>query len=463
MERNLLVKNGVLVTEFGVINGDVLIKEGVISAIGQGLREEGMKTVDTGGCLVLPGIVDPHVQLEVFRGSSSMTDDFDTGTKAAACGGVTTIIDFADQPRGRDALEYLRERKAIADAKVNVDYTLHMSITDLSGDTLKEIPIIVQEEFVTSFKLYLTYRRMGRMITEGQTLAVMREVAKTGGIVGVHAESDSIVEYLTEECIQNGRTDPRYFPQSRSDVAEAASVASTIEIARATGCDLYVHHVSTGAGIELIASAKRNGVRVWAETCPHYLILTDEVYQGEKRYLYVMNPPLRAEEDRNRLWKGIQTNVVDTIGTDHCSYKVEQKVMHSRFDQVPPGVPGIEILLPVMYTEGVSKGRMTLSRLVELLCSNPAKVFGLFPRKGTILVGSDGDLVIFNPAREWTINASKLRTNSDFCPFEGMKMAGSIEKTILRGEIIYADGSFCGTANGGRFVKGIREKGGRLF
>lgn len=463
MQRNLLVKNGMLVTEVGLINGDVLIKEGVISAIGQSLREEGMRTVDAGGCLVFPGIVDPHVQLEVFRGSASMTDDFDTGTKAAACGGVTTIIDFADQPRGRDALEYLKERKAIADAKVNVDYSLHMSITDLSGDTLKEIPTIVQEEFIASFKLYLTYSRMGRMVTEGETLAVMREVAKTGGIVGVHAESDSIVEYLTEECIRNGRTDARYFPLSRSDVAEAASVASTIEIARTTGCELYVHHVSTAVAIDLIANAKRNGVRVWAETCPHYLMLTDEVYQGEKRYLYVMNPPLRTEGDRNRLWKGIETNIVDTIGTDHCSYRVEQKVKHSRFDQVPPGIPGIETLLPVMYTEGVSKGRMTLSRLMELLCSNPAKIFGLFPKKGTISVGSDGDLVIFNPNVKWTLWASGLHINSDFCPFEGMKMAGRIEKTILRGETIYADGSFCGTPSGGRFVKGIKEKGGRVF
>lgn len=463
MKRDLLVKNGMLLTNVGPVRGDVLIREGVISSIGQSLEEPKVPIVDAEGFLVFPGIVDPHVQFEVIHGNTSMTDDFDTGTKAAACGGVTTIIDFADQPRGVDAMTYLKERIAIADAKVNVDYSLHMSITDLSGDTLRQIPAIVKEEFIPSFKLYLAYSRTGRMVNEGETFAVMREVAKTGGIVGVHAESDSLVEYLTSEFLRNGQTDPSYFPKSRPDFAEAASVASTIEIARATGCDLYVHHVSTGLAIDSVADAKRNGMRVWAETCPHYLILTDEVYQGESRYLYIMNPPLRTEKDRDRLWRAVQKGEIDTIGTDHCSYMIEQKTKNSRFDQIPPGIPGVETLLPVMYMEGVSKGRMPVTRLVELLCSNPAKIFGLFPKKGTISIGGDGDLVIFNPKFEWTLRASKLHTNADFCPFEGMKIVGRVEKTILRGEIIYAKGEFCGTPNGGQFVKGRIEKGGSIF
>ena len=320
-----------------------------------------------------------------------MTDDFDTGTKAAACGGVTTIIDFADQPKGVDALRYLRERKAVADAKVNVDYTLHMSITDLSGDTLAEIPTIVREEAVPSFKLYLTYRRMNRMIHDGQMFAVMNSAAPAKGIVGVHAESDSLVEYLTEEFVRKGQTDPRYFPQSRPDIAEAISVSAAIEVARATGCDLYIHHVSTALAIDHIARAKREGVRVWAETCPHYLVLTDEVYSGKERYLYVMKPPLRSEKDRERLWIAVQNGEIDTIGTDHCSYMREQKIKNASFDQTPPGIPGIETLLPVMYTEGVDKGRISLWRdFWNFSVPIPPGFLASFRRREPFLSGATG-------------------------------------------------------------------------
>jgi dihydropyrimidinase len=454
MKRDLLVKNGVLVTNLGTFRGDVLIVDGVIRKIGQSLTEPIVPKIDATGHLVLPGIVDPHIQFEL----PSMTDDFDTGTRAAACGGVTTIIDFADQPRGVDAIKYLRERKSIANLKVNVDYSLHMSITDLSGSTLRHIQTIIREEMIPSFKIYLAYSRRERMVNDGEVFAIMREVARHGGIVGVHAESDALVEYLTKELIASGCTDPRYFPQSRPDVAEVISVASAIELARATGCDLYIHHVSTALAIEMIAEAKRKGIRVWAETCPHYLILTDELYSGDHRYLYVMNPPLRPAEDRDRLWKALQQGEMDTLGTDHCSYMIHQKTKNTRFDQVPPGIPGVETLLPVMYTEGVAKRRITLLRLVELLCLNPSRIFGLFPQKGTISIGSDGDLVIFDANAQWTLKAADLHTNSDFCPFENMLLSGRIRKTILRGEIIYEDGKYCGTHHGGRFVPGITDR-----
>ncbi len=454
MERDLLIKHGVLVTSLGTFQADVLIVDGVIRQIGQSLAEPLVPAIDATGCLVLPGIVDPLIQFEL----PAMTDDFDTGTRAAACGGVTTIIDFADQPRGIDALKYLRKRKAIADSKVNVDYSLHMSITDLSGGTLNHIQPIVREEMIPSFKLYLAYSRRERMVNDGEAFAIMREVARQGGIVGVHAESDALVEYLTKELIESGRTDPGHFPQSRPDVAEAISVASAIELARATGCDLYVHHVSTALAIEMIAEAKRKGIRVWAETCPHYLILTDELYSGDHGYLYVMNPPLRPAEDRDRLWKALQLGEMDTLGTDHCSYMIHQKTKNSRFDQVPPGIPGVETLLPVMYTEGVAKRRITLLRLVELLCLNPSRIFGLFPQKGTISIGSDGDLVIFDPNAQWTLKAPDLHTNSDFCPFENMSITGQVKKTILRGEVIYSNGEFCGTPRGGQFIKSTVDR-----
>jgi dihydropyrimidinase len=208
--------------------------------------------------------------------------------------------------------------------------------------------------------------------------------------------------------------------------------------------------------MDLITEAKKNGTRVWAETCPQYLILTDDVYAGEDRHLYVMNPPLRGEKDRERLWRAVLAGEIDTIGTDHCSYMREQKKRGFRFDQIPPGLPGVETLLPVIFSEGVAKNGMPLSRLVELLCLNPARIFGLHPRKGEITVGGDGDLVIFNPDLEWTISSGDLHTNSDFCPFEGMRVNGRVEKTILRGEIVYDGKRFCGTPNGGRFIEGRR-------
>ena len=452
MKRNLLVKHGAIVTHLGAVEADLLIRNGIIADIGRSLSDRDAPVVDATGCLVFPGVVDPHVQLEL----PALTDDFDSGTKTAACGGVTTIIDFADQPRGVDALKHLKDRRAAADAKVNVDYTLHMSITDLSGDTLNHIRTIVKDEKVASFKLYLAYSRRQRMVNDGEAFAVMREAAKHGAVVGVHAESDSLCEYLTTELIQSGRSSPSCFPQSRPEVAEAISVSAAIGLARATKCDLYVHHVSTALAIDLIARAKREGQRVWAETCPHYLLLTDEVYAQEDGCLYIMNPPLRASENVERLWKALQRGEVDTIGTDHCSYMAEQKRKSPRFDQVVPGVPGIETLLPVMYTEGVAKGRISLGRLVELLCLNPARIFGLFPYKGNLSVGSDGDLVIFNPRFEWTLKAADLHTHADFCPFEGYRVAGRVEKTVLRGEIIFDGKTFCGTPQAGGFVPGSR-------
>ncbi len=458
MKRDLLVKNGTLVMSTGPVQADLLIRDGIISSLGKSMEVSGCPALDAEGYLVLPGVVDPHVQFEVFHTNVSMTDDFDTGTRAAACGGVTTIIDFADQPKGIDALDYLRERKTVADAKVNVDYSLHMSITDLSGGTLSRIPTIVQEEAIPSLKLYLTYRKMNRMINDGQMFAVMREAATVGGIVGIHGESDTLVEFLTEEMIGKGETDPRFFPLSRPDTAEAISVATAIEVARATGCDLYVHHVSTALAIDHITRAKREGVRVWAETCPHYLILTDEAYAGEDRFLYIMKPPLRSLKDRERLWIAVQRGEIDTIGTDHCSYLKEQKTRSKSFDQVAPGIPGIETLLPVMYTEGVARSRITLPRLVELLCSNPARLFGLFPKKGTLSIGSDGDLVVFDPNAPWTLRADLLRTHADFSPFEGMVLAGRVKKTVLRGEVVSEEGKFCGTPHGGRFVPGTTRR-----
>ena len=452
MKRDLLVKNGVLVTNTGTFQSDILIKDGLVHQIGKALDAPGLPSVDVSDCLVLPGIVDPHVQFEL----PAFTDDFETGTRAAACGGVTTIIDFADQPRGIDALQHLRERKSIASSKVNVDYSLHMSITDLSGNTLNHIQTIVKEEMVPSFKLYLAYSRRQRMVNEGETFAIMREAARHGGIVGIHAECDALVEYLTRDLIESGRTDVRYFSQSRPDVAEGISVASSLGIAHATSCDLYVHHVSTALAIDSIAFSRRNGTRVWAETCPQYLILNDEAYNRNDGYLYVMNPPLRGKMNSERLWKAVQKGDIDTIGTDHCSYRIEQKTNKASFDQIPPGLPGIETLLPLMFTEGVAKGRITVSRLVELLSLNPARIFGLFPQKGSLSIGSDGDLVVFNPRTEWTLRAADLHTHSDFSPFEGKKMMGKVEKTILRGEVIFAGGEFCGTSNGGQFIPGRR-------
>lgn len=452
MDHSVLIRNGTIIDHCSEYKGDLLIRDGRIAAVGTALREEAAEVYDASGMLVLPGIVDPHVQFEVLYGKFPMTDDFDTGTMAAAAGGVTTIIDFADQARGVPAYAYLAQRRAAADGRVNVDYTLHMSLTDTTVPAVEDMAQVV-DSGITSFKLYMAYSRRDRMVNEGQMLDFMTEAARLNAICGIHGENDNFVEYMTQKLVREEKTDLCYFTTARPALAEVIAVNTAIAIAEHCGCTLYVHHCSCAGTLSAIREGRRRGVRIYCETCPCYLNLNEEVYQREDGALYVVNPALRRRDDQEALWRGLQTGEVDTIGTDHCSYTKEQKFRHrGEFSAIPAGHPNVEISLPLMYTTGVATGRITMQRLMELMSYQPARIFGLAPRKGTLQVGGDGDVVIFDPSSRWTMSPDRLLTNADFTNYDGWQMEGAVKATFLRGMKLFEEGRFCGPRHAGAFV-----------
>lgn len=453
--KKILVKNGLIINSTHNYYGDILIGNGKILAIGSNFDEKDVETHDAANKFVFPGIVDPHVQFEVNFGKFPMTDGFDNGTIAAAAGGVTTIIDFADQPKGVPIRDYLKKRRQEADGSVNVDYSLHMSITDTKVGSIEDISGIV-EDGIPSFKLYMAYSRRDRMVNEGQMDEIMSIVSKQGAICGIHGENDNMVEYLIDRNIKQGKTDVKYFVSSRPDTAEIIAVNTAILLAERNDCILYVHHVSCEGTLEAIKAGRSRGVKIYAETCPAYLLLTEDVYNKPNSQIHVINPPLRSERDRLALWNGIKNGEVDTIGTDHCSYKLSQKMLNKdNFDGIPAGHPGVEISLPLLHTYGVVKGKMSLNKLVHLMSYNPARIFGLSDRKGIIAPGYDADIVIFDPKKKWKMSADKLNMNVDFTNYDNWDIVGKVDATYLRGMKIYENGLFTGPRHQGKFLPAI--------
>jgi dihydropyrimidinase len=450
--NSVLIKNGTVADAQGVYQSDIYIENGQIKMVGKELKIPDVDIYDAENMLVFPGIIDPHVQLEIKYGKFPMTDDFDTGTAAAAAGGVTTIIDFADQPKGVPVLEDLAHRKSLADGRVNVDYSLHMSITDLSVGAIDDIRGVI-ESGIPSFKLYMAYSRRDRMVNEGQMDHIMEEVAKYDGIAGIHGENDNFVEYQIVRLQKEGKTGVEYFTQARPAIGEIMAVQTAILLAERNNCTLYVHHVSCAGTMEAIKSGRKRGVKIYAETCPAYLCLTEEEYLKPGGELFVLNPALRTKADNEALWDAIIAGDLDTIGTDHCSYtKAQKQENNGNFDGIPAGLPGIELLLPAMYTMAVHQRKLPLPKLMQLMTANPARIFGLAPKKGFIAPGNDGDIVIFNPRKKWTVNPEKLFMNVDFTPFDGWEMQGGVETTFLRGMKIFDRGNFTGPRNQGKFV-----------
>lgn len=456
---SLLIKNGVIVHNWGKVNADIYIKDEKIKAIGKdlaALTNRETRIIDARNCYILPGVIDPHVQLESAYKNTFMTDDFYSGTRAAAFGGITTIIDFAIQQKGRSALECLKRRKDQANPKVCIDYTLHVGITDPRDEVLKEIPKII-DEGIPSFKTYMTYRDRGRMVDEAELFRIMTEVAKYNGIVEVHQENNTLVEYMTNKLVKEKRTTSKYFTLSRTEVVESIATATAILLSTDTKCDLYIHHITSKETVELVRSACLKGIRVFGETCPQYLVLDDSVYKRKDGHRYVINPPIRDKNSQKSIWEGLMGGLIKTIGTDHCSYTCEQKDKYrSNFFKIPAGVPGLETLLPIIFTYGVEKGLISIEKLVELLSTNAAKIFGLYPKKGIIQIESDADLVIYNPCPDYLLRAKDLHMSTDFSPFEGMKLKGKVEMTILRGKVIVEEGEFKGASGDGQFIKGKR-------
>jgi len=456
MHFDKVIKNGRLVTGERIFSGDIGIADGKIAVIEDNLPAEDTKIIDAKGLLVLPGIIDVHVHLQLpFCGTVSV-DDFFTGTRAAACGGVTTVIDFAIQNKSGTLYEAVENRRSEADGKVCVDYSLHAVPTDWRDDIRHEMKEIV-DYGISTFKMFMVYRSEGLISEDDALFEALEESAKLGVMIGVHAESVTILEFLTDRYHTDEmmRKYGAYcHALSRPWYVEAEAVSRAINWAEATGGNLYIVHMSDGRSAEILNSAKDRQVNVFAETCPHYLLLDDEFFKLKDGHLYGTCPQLKKPEDQRRLWQALAGGELSVISTDTCTFNTEQKAMwNGDFTKIPFGMPGVETLLPLIYLHGVEAGKISLQRMVQLLSTNPAKLMGMYPQKGSLMLGSDADITIIDPESRTTLSYKNLQTNSDWSPYEGFEAMGMPVYTLLRGEIIAENGEFKGKAGSGSFIK----------
>jgi dihydropyrimidinase len=446
----ILIKNGYIVTTDQVIKGNLLIQNSKISAIGENLNYEGAKVIDAENKYILPGCIDVHTHMQLPFGGTVSADDFETGTKAAAFGGVTTIIDFATQAKGqwlKDALEARQE-----EAKNSyIDYGLHIAITDLKENIIDEMKEVIQKGCPT-FKLFMTYPNLA--VDDYTLFNAIKTASQNNGMISVHAENLSMIVENTKRLLEKGCIEPKYHAISRPDYVEAEAVSRACMWAEETGGKLYIVHLSSGKGLQKIKESVQRGGNIYAETCLQYLMLEDSCYE-EKDFggaKYVMSPPIRKKEDNDRLWKGIADNNIQVIGSDHCPFNMEQKRLGiNSFAAIPNGGPGVETSLMLLYTYGVLKKRITLNKMVEVLAYNPAKIFGI-KDKGSIAIGKDADLVIFNPNKKMVLSKDTLHSNIDYSIYEGLEVTGIPEITISRGKIICDNGNFLGEKGYGKYL-----------
>ena len=448
-----VIKEAKIVNHTGHFEGEIGIKDGRITQVAKSIEETTDRKFNTHGKIVLPGLVDGHTHMEFPFMGTVTADDFETGTVASACGGVTTIIDFSIQPKGSSLLETYELWRKKADSKVCVDYSLHMVIREANQANLKQIRQIIRKG-VQSVKLFMTYRRDGLLMSDINIYRIMKEVAKYGGVVGLHCENNDYIECLVSEFLAAEKTEPFYHAKSRPPEAEVEAVRRATTLAGFADANMYVVHMSTRGAMESVVEARNRGLDVYAETCPHYLTFTEDAYRGPAGKNYVMSPPLRRREDKEALWLGLASGQIRTVASDHCCFTSEQKDMGKEdFSRIPNGVPGTEVILPILY-HGVSRGLISLERLVQLTSYNPARQFGLFPRKGTIQVGSDADIVVLDPKKRQRLTKDNLHSRMDNSIYERITVTGFPVLTLARGRVVHEDGQFVGKRGGGSYVPG---------
>src|SRR5262249_2968651 len=428
-------KNGRVVTAVDNYIADVLIDGAVISMIGAnlgGVVEQVDRTIDATGKLVIPGGIDPHTHLDLPFGGTSASDDFETGTRAAAFGGTTTIIDFAVQYHGQALNEALDVWFRKAEGKTSIDYGFHMILTDLPDTRLGEIKGLINQG-VVSFKLFMAYPG-GFLVDDGTIFKAMTTASEGGGLVCMHAENGVVIDVLVKRALAEGKTGPKYHALTRPTRAEAEGVHRAIAIAEMANSPVYIVHLSSYDALREVQAARDLGLPAFAETCPQYLFLDHTYYEQEgfEGAKYVMTPPLRDKSNQEQLWKGLRGNDLQVISTDHCPFcfKEQKELGRNDFSKIPNGGPGVEHRMSLIYDGGVVQGRINPNRFVELTSTAAAKIFGLFPKKGTIAVGSDADIVIFDPNREQTISAKTHHMRVDYSAYEGRRVRGVVE-TVL--------------------------------
>ena len=446
----LLVRGGTLVTAERMISADVLIAEGKIQAIGTNLLlPETCRVIDAGGLIVLPGIIDAHTHIQLDTGLHQTAEDWFEGSRAAAYGGITTVVDFATQSPGQSFEKALADRLVEAAPSV-IDYAFHMMITDLppgQEDELGALP----ELGIQSIKMYTTYRP-NYYADDAKLLRWLEAAARYGLISLVHCENHALVTAQTESLEQSGRISWANHGFARPALAEKEAVARVLFLAKAAAAPVVIAHNSTGSASEQVAAAREAGQVAFSETAPQYLLLNESVYAGNEPWRYILQPPLRSPAESAALWAAVSRHQVDMLITDHCDYRNAQKLAVNDFTKTPGGLPGTETLLPLMATYGVAAGRMEWTDLVRMMVLNPAKIYNLWPRKGELAPGGDADLVLFDPAADGIVSADDLHMIAGYSPYEGMPIKGKVVSTLRRGEFLVRDGVFVAEEGSGRFV-----------
>jgi dihydropyrimidinase len=455
---SVLIKNGRIVTAAEEYDADIFVEQDKISLIGSTLSVTADKIIDASGKYVIPGGIDPHTHLDMpFMGTVS-SDDFETGTKAAAHGGTTSIIDFAIQTKGHSALEGLDTWHKKAAGKAAIDYGFHMILTDTEGDRINELNTLI-DEGITSYKLFMAYPGV-LFMDDANIYRTMAAAGEKGAIICMHAENGIVIDEIVRKAVAAGKTEPKWHSLTRPTEMEAEAVHRTIAIGDVADVPVYIVHLTSSDALEQVAIARSRGQDVFAETCPQYLFLDDSYYE-QKNFegaKYVMSPPLREKWNQAELWNGLDTGSLQVVSTDHCTFRFsDQKPMgKDDFTKIPNGAPGIENRMSLIYQGGVVEGRLSMNTFVKVTSTAAAKIFGLYPRKGTIAVGSDADIVIFNPNHKETISVNNSIThhmNVDYNAYEGFEVSGISETVLARGKVIIEDCTYNGKRGDGQFLK----------
>jgi dihydropyrimidinase len=450
-----LIKDGQIVTAVDNYFADILVEGDKVSVIGRKLDIEADRTIDASGKLVVPGGIDPHTHMELPFGGTFASDDFRTGTIAAAHGGTTTIIDFAVQYHGESLVQAIDNWHKKAEGKTAIDYGFHLITTDLPDERVPEMRQLINEG-VMSFKLFMAYPGVF-LVDDATIFRAMKNASQAGGLICMHAENGIVINEIIKHALAEGKTAPKYHALTRPTKAEAEGVHRAIAIAEMADAPVYIVHLSCADALEEVREARDNGLPAYAETCPQYLFLDYSLYEREgfEGAKWVMTPPLREKWNQDKLWVGLQGNDLQVVSTDHCPFcfKEQKELGRDDFSKIPNGGPGVEHRMSLIYNGGVAGGRISLNRFVELTSTSAARLFGLFPRKGTIAVGSDADIVIFDPNEEMTISASTHHMNVDYSAYEGMKVKGVTRTVLSRGRVVIDDGKYVGKPGDGQFLK----------
>jgi dihydropyrimidinase len=457
---SILIKNGRIITATDDYVADIFIQGETIKTIGENLNMHAGQIIDASGKLVMPGGIDPHVHLDMpFMGTYS-SDNYETGTRAALYGGTTTVIDFILQTQGKSLHSALKEWKGRSDNNAVGDYSFHMAVTDFNDETKKEIQHFIENEGITSFKTFMAYKG-ALMIDDRQMIGLMEEVKKHGGLINVHATNGDMIDYLIGKHRAEGKLSPLYHYLSQPEVTEAEASERFVDMSNYTGCPGYIVHLTCEGALNAVRNATKRNQNVFVETCIQYLILDASLYERDfEGAKWVMSPPLREKKDQETLWAGLNQGLVNVVATDHCPFMWEQKLMGKEdFSKIPNGHPAIENRMELLFSEGVGKGRITLNKYVEVASTNAAKIFGMFPKKGTIAIGCDADILILDPNEKHTLSAKTHHMNVDYSGYEGWEVTGKVKTVLLRGQVAVHNDE-CKIEKGyGQFVKRNKVQG----